>query len=492
MKKIKFNVPLSLSQKLIIAVVCLLVVMGASILFLIEQREVKSILDEQRSKGELIAKYLIQMNLQDFMAARNEDVKKNIERQIDEELVYAVFFNRDGNLFAANDFIADNKTIVGQSNLQPTLENRDIYFIEKRINALNPGDSIPILEIESPVFVEGSSRRWGSLKIGLSLEEMYAEINQTRLKLLLIGLGAIFLGIIGAVFLSKRISGPLNKLVEGTIKISRGDFSHKINISSKDEIGDLADSFNEMSKQLLITKKKVELANKKLIQAEKLASIGRISATIAHEIRNPLTSVKLNIQKLSESDHLSKLERGHLGISQEGINQIENFIKEMLNFTRVSELNLNSFPMDQIIESSIKMISDSLELKNITLEQDIKENLPMVMVDGDKIRQVILNIFRNACEAVEQNGKIRISLHQISKNSGRCIKIEISNNGIGIPKQDWENIFEPFFTTKSSGFGLGLSNARKIIEQHNGTIKVKGKGDRSSCFEIILPCQGEK
>ena len=492
MKKIKFNVPLSLSQRLIIAVVCLLVVMGASILFLIEQREVKSILDEQESKGELIAKYLIQLNLQDFMAARNEDVKKNIERQIDEELVYAVFFNREGNLFAANDSIADNKAIAEQSNLQPSLEDKDIYFIEKRIKDIAQGDSIPILEIESPVFVEGSSRRWGSLKIGLSLEEMYAEINQTRLKLLLIGLGALFLGIIGAVFLAKRITGPLNKLVEGTIKISRGDFYHKINIPSKDEIGDLADSFNEMSKQLLISRKKVEVANKKLIQAEKLASIGRISATIAHEIRNPLTSVKLNIQKLSESDHLSKLERGHLGISQEGINQIENFIKEMLNFTRVSELNINSFPINQIIESSIKMITDSLDLKNITLEKDIKENVPPVMVDGDKIRQVILNVFRNACEAVEQNGKIRISLHQISKNSGRCIKIQISNNGIGIPKQDWENIFEPFFTTKSSGFGLGLANARKIIEQHNGTIKVKGKRDRSSCFEIILPCQGEK
>ena len=324
------------------------------------------------------------------------------------------------------------------------------------------------------------------------MEDMYAEINQTRLKLLLIGLGAIFLGIIGAVVLAKRITGPMKKLVEGTVKISRGDFSHKINTQSKDEIGDLANSFNEMSKQLLISRKKIELANKKLIQAEKLASIGRISATIAHEIRNPLTSVKLNIQKLSESDHLSKLEKGHLSISQEGISQIENFIKEMLNFTRVSELNLNLFPIDQIIESSIKMINDSMELKQINLEKDIQENLPPAMVDGDKIRQVLLNIFRNACEAVEQNGKIRISLTQVSKDSGGKVKIEISNNGIGIPKKDWENIFEPFFTTKSSGFGLGLANARKIIEQHHGTIKIKGTGDESSCFEIILPGQGEK
>ncbi|MBN2244286.1 MAG: HAMP domain-containing protein [Candidatus Aminicenantes bacterium] len=488
----KLKVPLSLSQKLIIAVVSLLFFMGTSILFLIEQREVNAILDEQKSKGELIAKYLIQLNLQDFMVARNTDVKENIEKQIDDKLVYAVFYDREGYIFAANDFIADNPAFLGNSNLNQNLEDREIFFSEKRIKDLIPGNSFPILEIESPIFVEGSARRWGSLKIGLSLEDMYAEINQTRLKLLLIGLGAILLGIIGAVFLAKRITGPVKNLVEGTIKISRGDFYHKINIPSKDEIGDLAKSFNEMSKQLLISKKKVELANKKLIQAEKLASIGRISATIAHEIRNPLTSVKLNIQKLSESDNLNKLEKGHLGISQEGITQIENFIKEMLNFTRVSELNLNPFPMEQIVESSIKMISDSLELKNITLEKDIKKNLPPVMVDGDKIRQVILNIFRNACEAVGKNGKIRISIDRISKDSGNKVKIEISNNGIGIPKSDWENIFEPFFTTKSSGFGLGLANARKIIEQHNGTIKVKGKGDRSSCFEIILPCQGEK
>jgi len=491
-KKIKIKLPLSLSQKLIVAVVSLLVFMGASILFLIEQREVNSILDEQKSKGELIAKYLIQLNLQDFMVARNRDVKENIEKQIDEKLVYAVFYDREGILFAANDFITDNPVFLGTSNLNQDLENREIYFREKRIKDLIPGNSIPILEIESPIFVEGSSRRWGSLKIGLSLEDMYAEINQTRLKLLLIGLGAIFLGIIGAVVLAKRITGPMKKLVEGTIKISRGNFSHKIDIPSRDETGDLAKSFNEMSRQLLISRKKIELANKKLIQAEKLASIGRISATIAHEIRNPLTSVKLNIQKLSESDHLNILEKGHLEISQDGINQIENFIKEMLNFTRVSELNLTPFPMEQIIESSVKMINDYLELKNINLEINIKRNLPPVMVDGDKIRQVILNIFRNACEAVGKNGRIKIALDRISKDSGNKVKIEISNNGVGIPKSDWENIFEPFFTTKSSGFGLGLANARKIIEQHSGTIKVKGKGDRSSCFEIILPCQGEK
>ena len=160
------------------------------------------------------------------------------------------------------------------------------------------------------------------------INEMYDEIKQTRMKLLMIGLGAIFIGILGAIFLASRIVGPLKKLVEGTIRISKGDFSHKIDIHSQDEIGNLAKSFNDMSVQLLITKKRMELANRKLVQAEKLASIGRISATIAHEIRNPLTSVKLNIQKLSESNKMDKIEKGHLSISQEGIAQIEALSKK--------------------------------------------------------------------------------------------------------------------------------------------------------------------
>jgi signal transduction histidine kinase len=299
-------------------------------------------------------------------------------------------------------------------------------------------------------------------------------------------------GILGAIFLARKITNPLKKLVEGTKKISKGDFSQEIPISSQDEIGDLAQSFNEMSHQLLLTRERMEEAHRKLIQAEKLASIGRLAAGIAHEIRNPLTSVKLNIQKLLQSDQLDELEEEHLSLSQKGISQMEKFVKELLSFTRGTDLHLERFSIEEIIDEATKMIAESLELKKIILEKNFEEGLPQVLVDGDKLRQVFLNILRNAYEAVEEGGKINISLSHLDGDSECKIRILISDNGCGIPERDREVIFELFYTTKSSGIGLGLANARKIIEEHKGSMRVKDEEGEGASFEILIPCEGKK
>ena len=143
--------------------------------------------------------------------------------------------------------------------------------------------------------------------------------------------------------------------------------------------------------------------------------------------------------------------------------------------------------MDQIVDGSIKMISDSLELKHVTVEKHYAPDLPQVHVDADKLRQVILNILRNSLEAVAEGGRIRVCLTQADTPSGPRLRTEISDNGRGIPAKDWENVFEPFYTTKASGIGLGLAIARKILEQHDGTIRVSAQEDWGSCFEILLP-----
>ncbi|MCJ7612878.1 MAG: ATP-binding protein, partial [Candidatus Aminicenantes bacterium] len=297
-------------------------------------------------------------------------------------------------------------------------------------------------------------------------------------------------GVSGAALLGRRIARPIRRLAAGTIRVSRGDFFHKIPVESKDEIGDLARSFNEMSAQLLRAQRQMEEANKRMVQAEKLASIGRLAATIAHEIRNPLTSVKLNIQKVFLTEALNETEREHLQISQEGIGHIERFIKELLNFTRASELNLNRFSMEQIVEESVKLVRDACPDKTIALERDYEPNLPEVLADGDKLRQVISNVLRNAYEAVGGEGVVRVRMSGTAVDGRPFIRVTISDNGPGIPDKDRENIFEPFFTTKSSGVGLGLAIARKVLEQHGGAIRVINGGGRGAAFEILLPVKG--
>ncbi|MGD2245786.1 MAG: ATP-binding protein [Candidatus Aminicenantes bacterium] len=483
---------MSLQTRFIVSVAALILFLVVVILAVIEHRERRAIFEEKKSKGILIAKYIAQMNSYPLQQWDKYGIQESVDEQIDENLIYVVFYDRNKNPWVANDFIKAYEHTYMESNLDDEAGREDFYFSRKKLEDKESGEMLRILEIEIPIFAEGSTRRSWSIKIGYSLKEMRQENQRTRLMLILFGLGGLIIGVAGAILLSKRITGPLTKLVEGTVKISEGDFSQQITIDSRDEIGNLAQSFNDMSRQLQLTRERMEAANKKLIQAEKLASIGRISASIAHEIRNPLTSVKLNIQKIQENKQLDEGEREHLSITQEGIGQIEKFITQLLNYARVTELNKDEFSIAQVMDESVKMMADSLGLKNISLKKDYTENLPPVWIDGDKLRQVFLNILRNSCEAVKPGGKVKITVSQLKEMEDNKIRIVFADNGDGIPEKDWENIFEPFYTTKSSGIGLGLANARKIIEHHKGSIKVIKKDGKGSAFEILLPCEGEQ
>ena len=483
---------MSLRTRFMVYVIALFIGLVVLVLFVIEMREMRAIFEAQKGRGVLTAEYITQLNLENLVFWDEEGFKEDIPKRIDQNLIYVIFYDRQGKPFAANDFIKSFGDIYSTSNLGTEAQRGEYFFERKRILVdEETGKYLSVLEIEAPIYVEGSPTKWASIKIGLSMEEVRAQELRTRLMLILIGCGGLLIGAAGASLLARRITRPLKKLVEGTVRISKGDFAQEIDIDTQDEIGNLAQSFNEMSRQLVLTRESMEAANKKLIQAEKLASIGRISAGIAHEIRNPLTSVKLNIQKVMESESLDDVDKEHLDISQEGIGHIENFIKELLNFTRVPELHLDHFSVEEIMDESIKMIRGTLRLKKVQLEKNVKEHLPDMLVDGDKLRQVFLNILHNACEAVPEAGKINISLSQTEGSEGQGVKIEISDNGSGIPEKDWETIFEPFYTTKSTGIGLGLANARKIIEQHKGFIRVKKKKGQGACFEVTIPCGGK-
>ena len=480
---------MSLQTKFMLSVIALLCVLASLILFVIEKREVKAIYEEQRNIGIVIAKNIANMIYSQLFVWDEEGIEESIEAEVDEKLIYIVIYDRFRSPLTATRFIKDYDEIYSFSLLGQQVDKNSFFSERKRLEDQDSEQVLRILEVEVPIFVKGSPDRWGSIKIGLSLEETRKEMRETRLMLLLIGSVGLLIGILGALLLAKRITGPLKKLVEATVKISKGHFSQRINITSQDEIGNLARSFNKMSRQLLQARKKEEAANQKLIQAEKLASIGRISAGIAHEIRNPLTSVKLNIQKLMQSDNLDEVEKEHLNISQEGIKYMEKSIKDLLDFTRASELELARFSIEQILEESVKTLADSLALKKVTLKRNFQDELPQVLVDGDKLRQVFLNILRNAYEAVDEGGEITISLSLLKERFRKIIKVEIFDNGCGIPDKERDVIFELFYTTKTTGIGLGLAIARKIIEQHNGSIQLSENAKKGTSFEILIPVE---
>lgn len=485
----RLSIPIRI--RFLVSVTLLLVIFVVSILVVIEKRIVRQLYEGEKNKAILIAKYIIEMNMIQFIWGDKENVELNIQEQIDLRLVYVVMFDQEEKHFASTRFIKDYPDIYQKSDLQGDVTKGSYISVSRTLKDTTTGQILNILEVEVPIFAEGSSDQWGAIKVGVSTASLLAAIQANRTVLLRLGFAGLILGILGAVFLARHITNPIKKLVAGTERISKGDFSHNIAIHSKDEIGELALSFNQMSQRLRQARKRMEEANKKLIQAEKLASIGRMSAGIAHEIRNPLTSVKLNIQKVMISEDMEDLEKDHLEIAQEGIGQIEVFIKEMLNYTRTTDLNLDYFSMAQIVDESVKMIADSLELRNIRIEKVMEEGLPLVKVDADKLRQVLVNLLRNAYESVEKGGNIWISAKRDEGEAKRRqMIVQIRDDGPGIQEKDWETIFEPYYTTKSSGFGFGLANSRKIIEQHSGTIRVTKTKNEGITFEISIPLEG--
>ena len=479
---------ISIYWRLLFWITLLVVVLVGALLFVVQRREAAILSADAESRAVLIAESLRDANFESLLRSDRDAIQEYVDSHAGQDLPYIVFYDRAGEPYVASPLARAREEIAPTSSLPPDASPQDTPFSEQRTIDL-AGQRIRVREVEIPVFPPDRDAIWASVKIGMSLEPMYAGLREVRKVLLFVGAGGFLLGILGAAILARRITRPLNRLVEGTVRIAKGDFSQAMVDTSGDEVGDLARSFNEMIRQLLHARQRMEEANRKLVQHEKLASIGRMAATIAHEIRNPLTSAKLNIQKVVEEERFAEAVKTHLGMSLEGIDQIERFIKELLNFTRVPELSLESWPIEQIVEESLKVVADTLAEKGIVIEKSCAAGLPHVFVDADKMRQVFLNILRNAQEALEAGGRIHIACDAVEDGLRKKVRVRITDNGPGIPDKVRPNIFEPFFTTKPSGFGLGLPNARKIVEQHNGTIHLVRKRGRGSSFVVLIPAE---
>jgi signal transduction histidine kinase len=478
---------ITIYTRLVFWITLLVLLLFGAVLFVIQMREAAILRDATQARALLQARYVADANLQSLVRQDWDAVQVYVDAHIAGDLAYIVVYDRSNEPRAANEAIRAHGDVLATTLLAEDAAEGESASEEKRLQL--SGAPVRILEIEVPAFAQGGSR-WGSVKIGLSLEPMYDRLREIQKVLLLIGGAGFVLGILGAAILARRITRPLHRLVEATVRIAKGDFSHTIALpSGQDEVGELARSFNGMTAQLLRAREQTEEANRKLVQHEKLASIGRMAATIAHEIRNPLTSVKLNIQKIAEEEGFAETVKPHLDLSLEGIDQIERFIKELLNFTRVQELSLERWPIDQIVDESLKVVRDVLAQKKIVVEKACAEGLPAVLADADKLRQVFLNVLRNAHEALGPGGKIGVSCDAVEEGGRTMVRVRITDNGPGIAEKDRPNIFEPFFTTKPSGFGLGLANARKIVEQHNGTIATGKKRGRGSAFVILIPAE---
>jgi two-component system NtrC family sensor kinase len=355
----------------------------------------------------------------------------------------------------------------------------------------------PIRDIEGRII--------GMLYVGM-LEKPYIDLRNRVMATFagLAGLCTLFLlGLLA--FLARQITRPLAVMVEAADRIARGDLSHRIGIGGRDEIGQLAQAFNRMTEDLHSARddltqwgrtleRRVEErthqlreAQDQLIQSEKLASLGKMAAGVAHEINNPLTSIMLNTHLLLEETGDGSEARESLTLVAEEAARCAQIVSGLLNFARQTPATTVRADVNEIIERTVQLHEKQASVRNIRIERDLDRSLPAINLDKNKIQQVFSNLTINACEAMPDGGSLRIT-SRLSRD-GTGIEIVFTDTGVGIPRDNIPKLFDPFFTTKSLGTGLGLAVSYGIVRQRGGTIEVRSEVGRGSTFTVRIPLE---
>ena len=318
------------------------------------------------------------------------------------------------------------------------------------------------------------------------------------------------------MFLWRFVHIPVHVLIQGTEQIAKGNLSHRISIRSRTEIGRLAESFNQMSEELSRAHRQLtdwnraleqrveektqslQQAQARLVQSEKMASLGTLSAAVAHEINNPLSGVltytrlvkKIIGENGPSPERLPDI-RKHLDTMMSEISRCGKIVSNLLEFSRQPNAVSGKADLNEILGKALMLVEHKLALQEIYLTRELSAELSGVTCDPDQILQALLAILINAVEAMPNGGELKVATRQVpaTDGQGKSVEVEIADTGVGIPKDVRPHLFEPFFSTKQDikGVGLGLSVAYGIVRRHQGHIDVKSEKGRGASFVLVLP-----
>ena len=328
-----------------------------------------------------------------------------------------------------------------------------------------------------------------SLNQWMVMQETEHENNIRSANLRMVTFGAIFFFVIlcGLLLfiLYKQILEPIRGLAIETGSSPKA--------SSRDEVVSLSLSLKGMMKDFDDTHDELARNRESLVQAERMAMVGEMAAGVAHTIRNPFTSIKMRMFSLSRSLELSEIQNEDLQVISDEIARIDKIVQSFLEFARPPKLSMKQSNISTIISSVLTLLEYRLEEHNVDIVYDSQPELPDVEVDPDRIKEALVNIIINACESMENSGRIIISeTREHDPTMGDILSVSIVDNGPGIPENIMEKITNPFFTTKEEGSGLGLSIVARIVKEHNGIFSVSSVPGKSTKFIIQLPVNRTK
>jgi len=413
-------------------------------------------------------------------------------------------FNKDGEVIYSSDSLdiggmvdKDTEACYACHAADQPLVSLPIFA---RTRIFNGGDGQRILGIINPINNEPGC--WqsschahdpeqtvlGVLDITMPLDAVDREKRDSEVQMLLLTL----LAVAGISLLIYWLTGrivlkPVGQIVDATERVAAGDLTHPIPIKQDDEIGQLARSFNDMTRKL-------SEAQRQLFQSDKLASVGRLAAGVAHEINNPLTGVLTYSSLLLNSADEYPALKEDLEVIVRETKRCRDIVRSLLDFSRQSSSTRHQIDLNEAVHNAVRIVHNQLSLHKVRLVLDLQQDLPSVYADHSRIEQVLVNLLVNAGDAMPKDGgtvTLETALMPDDEPAGRYVRLVARDTGGGISAEDRTKIFEPFFTTKGQkGTGLGLAIVWGIIEEHEGRITVDSTLGEGTTFTIMLPVAG--
>jgi len=316
------------------------------------------------------------------------------------------------------------------------------------------------------------------LHIGLNEARLSRILSRLRIMVISIMVAVTMIGCVLSFTLSRHVTKPLASLVEFTHSLSRGEFGQQIEVHARDEVGDLAATFNTLSQGLKSSREKMEETYRQMLQTEKMTALGRLSAGLAHEIRNPLTSIKSLFQTLRDEPDLR---REDVEVVLSAVNQMDELVAKFLGFASSDNFHSIDLYPNAILKQILRLIQFQLKNQQIELVMELTK-LPPVKGNDTMIRQALLNLVMNAIEAMPSGGRLTLASRVIDGQ----VEISVTDTGAGIPETIKDKVFDPFFTTKPEGTGLGLGIVYNIAQLHNGSVSFAGD-TTGTTFTLKLP-----
>lgn len=471
------------SKFILITTVAIILLMGV-IGYMAVQREKSVLYTEVKRQGRLLGETLAIPIINDLIYERLGLVEEGglldnyimeIFNRRDMDLLYIAILDEEGRVISHNNITEYGKVYSDPLTVKALQTNNTIiqHFSHNGHNTLDFGIPLSI-----------GKKRWGTLKFGISLEKAEREILAIIKKIIILTLLLIIIGFGVILLLSKRFISPITELAATMEKTGVDYLDVKVDVKGYDELAVLGERFNSMIERIKQAKEELKKTNEKLVQSEKLASVGILAAGVAHEINNPLGGIFNCLQMLKLNDNNPELRGKYLNLIKEGLDRIESTVSKLLWVSQKGCHKPVSMNVKDSINGVYTFVKYKLKKGRIQFVNKVEDGL-FIIFDPHDFHQVILNLFINAIHAMKDEGCLTIRGYRDDSR----VKLEIIDTGEGISQENLGRIFDPFFTTKppGEGTGLGLWMCYNIIKNYNGEIYAESEVGKGTKFTLTFP-----